>query len=74
MFEEGLYIPIMKLFDKGQPNTVLTVDQTLSGNVHLQLDYRERLLAGGDRVGHGAGGHEVSLDAGAAPEPAILAG
>lgn len=23
MFEEGLYIPIMKLFDKGEPNTVL---------------------------------------------------
>jgi uncharacterized protein YraI len=33
---------VLSTLDAGQPNTVLTVDQTLSGNVHLQLDYRER--------------------------------
>jgi uncharacterized protein YraI len=35
-------VVVLSTLDAGQPNTVLTVDQTLSGNVHLQIDYRER--------------------------------
>lgn len=44
-------VVVLSTLDAGQPNTVLTVDQNLSGNVHLQIDYRER-----------SGGASISLN------------
>lgn len=33
---------VLDTLDAGQPNATLTVDKTLSGDTHLQIDYRER--------------------------------